>query len=52
MIFVVVLILSFAAVFTKSDRFKIMVDFHSLGEILKCVTNNTMAKKISSALKV
>lgn len=45
--------LSFAAVLTKSDRFKIMVDLHSVGEMLKCVSNITMAiKKIFLALKV
>lgn len=39
--------LSFAAVLTKSDRFKIMVDLHSVGEMLKCVSNITMAIKKS-----
>lgn len=42
-----VLMLSFAAVLTKSDRFKIMVDLHSVGEMLKCVSNITMAIKKS-----
>ena len=45
--FLLVSMLSFAAVLTKSDGFKIMVDLHSVGEMLKCVSNITMAIKKS-----